>query len=203
MFTKCLQNLGVARGVMVIVIGNGHGDTSSNPGREWSHSTNTLGKDMNPIILPPAMQTRLFSLGKNSEFKPVKLRLKIDLVSEGLVNSIITKLCLGRRPRGVGANSVDCNIMVIEFELQSLYHDYTYQNSMKSVVLPGVGTYSTTTAPKTNNFASRFPIEGNELLTRSIWLIDGTLINTTTSSHQEQGNSGKISRTWASPSDAV
>ena len=32
-----------ARDVMVIVVENGHGDTSSNPGR------------MNPIILPPAM----------------------------------------------------------------------------------------------------------------------------------------------------
>ena len=41
-----------ARGVMVIVVGNGHGDTSSNC---ISHSTNTLGKGMNPIILPPAM----------------------------------------------------------------------------------------------------------------------------------------------------
>ena len=58
---------------------------------------------MNPIILPPLIgkivwQTRFFSLGKatslgkeNSEFTPVKLRLKIDLVSypvraEGLVN---------------------------------------------------------------------------------------------------------------------
>ena len=30
---------GVARGVMVIVIGNGHGNTSSNPGREWLHLT--------------------------------------------------------------------------------------------------------------------------------------------------------------------
>ena len=39
---------GGARGVMVIIVGNGHGDTSSN-------STNTLGKGMNPIILPPAM----------------------------------------------------------------------------------------------------------------------------------------------------
>ena len=43
---------GGARGVMVIVAGIGHGDTSSNP---ISHSTNTLGKGMNPIILPPAM----------------------------------------------------------------------------------------------------------------------------------------------------
>ena len=29
-----LQYLGGARGVMVIVVGNGHGDTSSNPGRD-------------------------------------------------------------------------------------------------------------------------------------------------------------------------
>ena len=42
---------------MVIVVGNGHGDTSSNPAETdcISHSTNTLGKGMNPIILPPAM----------------------------------------------------------------------------------------------------------------------------------------------------
>ena len=50
------ENYWGARGVMVIVVGNGHGDTSSNPGRDCiSHSTNTLGKGMNPIILPPAM----------------------------------------------------------------------------------------------------------------------------------------------------
>ena len=30
---------GGARGVMVIVVGNGHGDTSSNPGRDWWHFT--------------------------------------------------------------------------------------------------------------------------------------------------------------------
>ena len=48
-----LRNEG-SRGVMVIVAGNVHGDTSSNPGRTdcISHSTNTL---MNPIILSPAM----------------------------------------------------------------------------------------------------------------------------------------------------
>ena len=28
---------GGAHGVMVIVVGNGHGDTSSNPGRDWLH----------------------------------------------------------------------------------------------------------------------------------------------------------------------
>ena len=38
---------GGARGVMVIVAGCGLDDIS--------HSTNTLGKGMNPIILPPAM----------------------------------------------------------------------------------------------------------------------------------------------------
>ena len=26
---------GGTRGVMLIVVGNGHGDTSSNPGRDW------------------------------------------------------------------------------------------------------------------------------------------------------------------------
>ena len=30
---------GGARGVMVIVVGIGHGDTSSNPGRDWLHFT--------------------------------------------------------------------------------------------------------------------------------------------------------------------
>ena len=43
-----------ARGVMVVV-GNEHGDTSSNPGRDLLHSTNNLGNGMNPITLPPAM----------------------------------------------------------------------------------------------------------------------------------------------------
>ena len=28
-----------SRGIMVIVVGNGHGDTSSNPGRDWLHFT--------------------------------------------------------------------------------------------------------------------------------------------------------------------
>ena len=57
--SKAVRNmeiLGDARGVMVIVVGNGHDDMNSNPGRDCiSHSTNTLGKGMNPIILPPAM----------------------------------------------------------------------------------------------------------------------------------------------------
>ena len=45
-----------ARGIIVIVIGNGHGDTSSILDETdcISHSTNTPGKDMNQI-LPPAM----------------------------------------------------------------------------------------------------------------------------------------------------
>ena len=53
---KSTDNEECARGVMVIIVGNGHGDTSSNPEADCiSHSTNTLGKGMNPIILPPAM----------------------------------------------------------------------------------------------------------------------------------------------------
>ena len=64
---------------------------------------------MNPIILSLQLwlgQTRFFCLGEatslekeNSEFKPVKLRLKIDLVSypawaDGLVNMIIPVLMI-------------------------------------------------------------------------------------------------------------
>ena len=30
---------GGARGVMVIIVGNTYGDTSSNPGRDWLHFT--------------------------------------------------------------------------------------------------------------------------------------------------------------------
>ena len=45
--SSCLNHIGVykllvsggARGVMVIVVGNGHGDTSSKPGRDWLHFT--------------------------------------------------------------------------------------------------------------------------------------------------------------------
>ena len=35
---------GGARGVMVIVVGNGHGDTSSNPGRDFHITLIPLGK---------------------------------------------------------------------------------------------------------------------------------------------------------------
>ena len=46
---------------------------------DWiSHSTNTLGKGMNPIILPPAMgkivgQTSFFSLGEATSLGEQKL----------------------------------------------------------------------------------------------------------------------------------
>ena len=33
------KKVGGARGVVVIVVGIGHGDTSSNPGRDWLHFT--------------------------------------------------------------------------------------------------------------------------------------------------------------------
>ena len=37
--TKTIHVHGGARGVVVIVVGTGHGDTSSNPGRGWLHFT--------------------------------------------------------------------------------------------------------------------------------------------------------------------
>ena len=48
---------GDIQSVMVIVVGNGHCDLSSNLGEAVciSHSANSLGKGMNPSILPPAM----------------------------------------------------------------------------------------------------------------------------------------------------
>ena len=52
---KAQLNIRGARGVMVIFVGNGDGDTSSNPWRDWLHSINTFGKGMNPIFPPPAM----------------------------------------------------------------------------------------------------------------------------------------------------
>ena len=33
-YRRFINQFGGARGVMVIVVGNGHGDTSSNPGRD-------------------------------------------------------------------------------------------------------------------------------------------------------------------------
>ena len=62
------------------------------PGIE-PRSSGLYMKDMNPIIFPPAMGKQEGKLGssalvrklvqekENSEFKPVKRRLKIDLVS--------------------------------------------------------------------------------------------------------------------------
>ena len=67
-----------------------------------SHCTNSLGKDMNPSILPPAISrlnflTLVWQLvyeKENFEFEPVKLRLKTDPVShpvraERLVNTYL------------------------------------------------------------------------------------------------------------------
>ena len=54
-----VEACGGARGVMVIVVGNGYGDTSSNLDEAdcISHSTHTLEKGINPNILPLAMGT--------------------------------------------------------------------------------------------------------------------------------------------------
>ena len=68
---------------MVIIVGNGHMDTTTqvqilDETGCISHSTNTLGKGMNPIILPLAMskivgQTGFFSLGKATSLGEGKL----------------------------------------------------------------------------------------------------------------------------------
>ena len=34
-----MYKVDLARGVMVIIVGNGHGNTSSNPGRDYLHFT--------------------------------------------------------------------------------------------------------------------------------------------------------------------
>ena len=84
-----------------------------------SHSTNTFGKGMNPNILPPAMskqQGRLFSSAlvgqlvqekENSEFKPVKLRLKIDLVSHSTQAEGLGKYALNKetKPKKVAGSA--------------------------------------------------------------------------------------------------
>ena len=53
------RRYGGAHGVIVIVVGNRHGEATrvqiQDDTISISHSTNTLGKCMNPIILPPAM----------------------------------------------------------------------------------------------------------------------------------------------------
>ena len=68
-----------------------------------SNSTHTLMKGMNPTTLPPAMGKIVGQTGQpiwekeNSEFKPVKLCLEIDIAlrsarTEGFVNINIGRL---------------------------------------------------------------------------------------------------------------
>ena len=68
-------------GVMINVVGNGHGDTSSHPGWGISHRTNTLGKGMNPVILSSvyeqiAGQTEFFNLGQATGLGEGKLLVR-------------------------------------------------------------------------------------------------------------------------------
>ena len=87
------------------------------------------------------MIRQLVKENENSELKPVKLRLKIDLVShpahtEGLgkyVHKLIgsynqfsfydlnSKDIIGGCSRGAVVNVLNCDIVVSEFELQSSY----------------------------------------------------------------------------------
>ena len=59
---------------MIIVVGNGHGDTSSNLDTAdfISHSTNTIRKGMDSLILFPAMG-KFFSDGEAISLREGKL----------------------------------------------------------------------------------------------------------------------------------
>ena len=60
---NCIQIIcGGARGVMAIVVGKGHGDTSSNPGRNWLQA---MGKIVG--------QSSFFSLGDTTSLGEAKL----------------------------------------------------------------------------------------------------------------------------------
>ena len=61
---------------MASLVENGLGDTSSNPGRDCIlHRANTIGKNIDPIILPPPMvgQTELFNFGMATSLGKEKL----------------------------------------------------------------------------------------------------------------------------------
>ena len=86
------------RAILVTNEGNGYGNQVKIQDQivYTSHGANTLGKNMNPSILPPTMgkiieQFGIFNFGiatvlekENSLFKPVKLRINIDLVSHSV-----------------------------------------------------------------------------------------------------------------------
>ena len=69
-----------------------------------SHSINTSGKGMNPTILLTAMEKKKGRLGtlalvwqpfwekENSEFKPVNLRLKSDLVFHLIIRRVLVNI---------------------------------------------------------------------------------------------------------------
>ena len=77
-FTHNNYKIGGTRGVMVIVVGNGHGFKSWTGLIAFHIALIPFGKRMNPIILPPAMakivgQTRFFSLGEATSLGQGKL----------------------------------------------------------------------------------------------------------------------------------
>ena len=75
-----ISSRGGACGVMVIVAGNGHDDTSSNPGRDWLHfhiALIPLGKVWIQLfsfqLWVNSRQTRFFSLGEATSLGEGKL----------------------------------------------------------------------------------------------------------------------------------
>ena len=79
-YTVNINHFGGARGVMVIVVGNRHGDTSSNPGRDWLHfiiALILLGKIWIQLFYGQIVgQTEFFSLGEATNLGEGKLLIK-------------------------------------------------------------------------------------------------------------------------------
>ena len=71
--TNIMFNFWVCGGARGVMVKNGHDNPSSNPGQGWLHFTSRLGSLA--LVRQPVKEK------ENSKFRPVKLRLKIDLVS--------------------------------------------------------------------------------------------------------------------------
>ena len=80
----------IPRGVMVIVVVNGHGDTSSNPGRDWLHFTCKGLK----ITQHGMVKRRSYGSMRQSVFVSLRLFLSLLSLSLSLSYTHTWKLCL-------------------------------------------------------------------------------------------------------------
>ena len=143
--------MGGARGVVVIVVGNGHGNTSSNP-----HSTNTLGEGMNPIIYIYAYTEIYICICK---YKCINVYIHVCMQIYMYINMYIYTniyvytniyeelsfeltrkmwnecedilLQLSFTSYGVVVKALDCRIVENEFALQSRYCFHFWANTLR------------------------------------------------------------------------